>query len=113
MSLYSDLEFIDEVDQADLLGICVLCSSYKSLMSLQATLITGVIMFSSLFDSHCALELMAFVLYSFIFYIIINGCCRHVVQFYNETKFKEAQLHQMCLLTVPMGKLEIVISARK
>lgn len=65
MSLYSDLEFIDQVDQADLLGICGLCSSYKSLMSLQAMLTTGVIMFSSLFDSHCAVELMAFVLYFF------------------------------------------------
>lgn len=33
-SLFLDLELINEVDQADLLGICGLCSSYKLLMSL-------------------------------------------------------------------------------
>lgn len=32
-SLFSHLELIKEVDQADILGICGLCSSYKLLMS--------------------------------------------------------------------------------
>lgn len=67
MGMLSDLELIDEVDQAHLLGICGLCSSYKSLMSSHTTITAGVIMFSALFDSHSAVELTAFVQLLFFF----------------------------------------------
>lgn len=60
MSPFSDLELINEDDQAHLLGICGLCSSYKSL-SPHTTATAGAIMFASLFDSHSAVELAAFV----------------------------------------------------
>ena len=62
MSLFSDLELIKDVDRADPLWICGLCTYYKSLMSPQTAAVTaGVIMFASLFDSHSAVELTAFV----------------------------------------------------
>lgn len=66
MGMLSDLELIDEVDQTDLLGICGLCSSCKSLVSPHTIITAGVIMFSALFDSHSAVELSAFVQFSFL-----------------------------------------------
>ncbi len=57
-SLFLDSELINEADRADLLGICGLCSSYKSVMSPHTTVTAGVIMFASLFDSCSAAELI-------------------------------------------------------